>query len=75
MDELTIFNSHIHTFTSRHAPRNFLRLFKGPVLGDALSWLLRRRFTARFVLWLLGRMAIWLNDDASGEASPGRYVF
>jgi len=63
MDELTIYNSHIHTFTSRHAPKNFLRLFKGRIIGDALSWLLRMKLTTGLVLWLMDRVAQWTGND------------
>lgn len=57
MADLPIYNCHIHTFTIRHAPRHFLKLVFGPVLGPLASWALRWKPLARLIL----QIAAWLN--------------
>ena len=49
MPELPIYNCHIHTFTSQHVPKNFLKLFAGGLFGPAFSALLRNGAVAGFV--------------------------
>jgi len=41
VSDLQIYNCHIHIFTSKNVPRNFLNLVCGPIFGPLVSWLLR----------------------------------
>src|SRR5437016_12287953 len=52
MSDLQIHNCHIHLFTSKNVPRNFLILVAGPVFGALLGWLLRWKPLAA---WLVRR--------------------
>ncbi len=63
MDELTIYNCHIHTFTSQHVPRHFLKLFAGAFFGPLLSALLRVASVAAFVTKLAPSLGPFSKND------------
>ena len=63
MEERTIYNCHIHTFTSQHAPQNFLKLFAGPVFGPILSSLLRNATVANTVTKLAPSIGPFSKND------------
>src|ERR1051326_3610500 len=52
MSDLTIYNCHIHTFTSKHVPRNFLVLICGPIVGTVFSWFLGWKWFDDLIVWL-----------------------
>jgi uncharacterized protein len=63
MSDLTIYNCHCHTFTTRHVPRDFLKLLLGPVAGPMLSSLLSWKPAAQALLWLARRVDPFSHSD------------
>jgi len=63
MSDLTIYNCHTHTFTTRHAPRQFLKLIWGPVVGPAATWLLSFQPTATALYWLVTHVPPFSGND------------
>ena len=47
MSEPTIYNCHMHVFTTQNVPRLFLKLQFGPVFGTLLAGLMRANWTRR----------------------------
>ena len=63
MTDLPIYNCHIHTFTTKHVPRNFLKLVSGPIVGVPLSWALRWEPLAKVFVWSARNIAPFSDND------------
>ena len=63
MSDLPIYNCHIHTFTTRHVPRQLLKLAWGPVLGAAAGWLLSHKPTTDLLMWFLRNIDPFSSND------------
>jgi len=63
MSELPIYNCHIHTFTTRHVPRDFLKLLWGPVVGPIAGQVLSVKPLADLVI----RLAPYFNPFESND--------
>jgi len=84
MTELPIYNCHIHTFTTRQVPRDFLKLLWGPVVGPIAGQVLSVRPLAHLVIRLAPYVNPWASNDlwerwanlfSTGDVLTQREVF